>query len=229
MMYNFIDNPIILRRIVKYFGWESISLLGHSMGAITSFVYGSLYPDEVKNMILIDNLKPTINNPKTLLGKVSSALDKSLKADDRNLTGGEPPSYSFEELIERLHLGSGKSIDKSACHYLLERAVQKSSLDEKKYYFKRDSRLKHNFQFGSSQEHTLLMASQLKCPILHIKFESAPYFERKEYYTEVLDSLKESNKLFEAHMLPGTHHGHLNTPHLVAPLINNFMKKYEIV
>ncbi|XP_077292022.1 putative serine hydrolase [Arctopsyche grandis] len=224
--YHFPDNPVVLRRIVKYYGWKSVSLLGHSMGAITSFAYSALFPDEVNFMIQLDNLKPTTGRSKNFIERSSTSLDKSLIADARNISGSEPPSYSWDEITEKVYLGSHKSIGTTNAKHLMERGLTKSASDPNKYYFSRDSRLKRSFELGTNMEDVRAMAERIKCPTLHIKFESGPYFEPKEMYMEILEMMKK-NKDFEAHVVPGTHHSHLNNPELSAPLINTFLQKYH--
>lgn len=41
------DGVTMIRRICSFFGWEKITLLGHSLGGAISFLYAASFPDKV--------------------------------------------------------------------------------------------------------------------------------------------------------------------------------------
>ena len=43
---------------MQEYNWNKISLMGHSMGAVQSFLFSSAYPDRVNFVVAIDALKP---------------------------------------------------------------------------------------------------------------------------------------------------------------------------
>ena len=62
--YSTEDNLHFLNLLMKEYNWSKISLLGHSMGAIVSFLYASTYPEKVNFVIALDALKPKVFGPK---------------------------------------------------------------------------------------------------------------------------------------------------------------------
>ena len=70
----------------------------------------------------------------------------------------------------------------------------------------------------------LLIATKIKCPLLLIEFEDGP---RELFNDDILDTLKQQNSFMEYHMLPGTHHHHLNDPDPVNSLVTNFVLKIK--
>lgn len=52
--YIWWDGVHYLRRIVHYFNWSNITILGHSLGGGIAFLYSAIYPKEVKKYISID-------------------------------------------------------------------------------------------------------------------------------------------------------------------------------
>ena len=70
----------------------------------------------------------------------------------------------------------------------------------------------------------LLIAKNIKCPLLMIEFEEGP---RELFNDDILDILKQHNSFLEYYMLPGTHHQHLNDPDPVNSLIANFVLKIK--
>ena len=88
--------------------------------------------------------------------------------------------------------------------------------------FSRDPRMNITRVESLSLDDHLLVAKKIKCPLLLIEFEDGP---RELFNDEILYTLKEHNSLMEYHMLPGTHHQHLNDPDSVNNLITHFVMK----
>lgn len=49
---------------MREYNWTKISFMGHSMGAIVSFFYASVYPEKINFVIAIDALKPKVFDAK---------------------------------------------------------------------------------------------------------------------------------------------------------------------
>lgn len=71
--YNTIDILLLLNVIMQEYKWSKISLIGHSMGAVMSFLFSSAFPDRVNFVIAIDALKPAYD-PKGGKYKILSML-----------------------------------------------------------------------------------------------------------------------------------------------------------
>lgn len=74
--YIFWDGLAILRRIVKYYKWRKISIMGHSLGAAIGFLYAASYPDDTDMLIAIDTVAPVIFDPKEIVKNTGPNLDK---------------------------------------------------------------------------------------------------------------------------------------------------------
>lgn len=224
--YNSLDNILVLRLLMQQYKWEKISLIGHSMSSILIFAFASLYPDKVDLAVGLDALKPHQRPIPKKIESIASRMEEFLKEDERNRSDSEPPSYSYEELIERLYTGSFYSVSKDTCQYLLARNIKRSKYDPKKYYFVRDRRLKYyNYQIGD-QNLVNEMATRISCPYLFIKANGSTYFEEKKFYDDTMTYMKE-NPRFELAHVDGTHHFHLNNPENVSEIINTFICKYR--
>ncbi|XP_034482104.1 probable serine hydrolase isoform X2 [Drosophila innubila] len=224
VMYHSIDYVQLVLRIMEEHNWDKVSILGHSMSSINGFVFSALFPEKVDMFIGLDILKPPIRNANQIVNALSERLENSLKLERRLRSGSEPPAYDWDQLVERLHQGSNKSVDMEACKYLLQRNCKPSSHEPHKYYFSRDNRLKTSQFYTLSLEIVLEMAARIKAPHLFIKALQAPYYENKKYYDATLEVLRK-NPQFEFHEVEGTHHVHLNEPEKVAHIINSFINK----
>lgn len=224
--YHSIDYVILLQRIMDNYKWDKISLLGHSMSSINTFVYSALFPDKVDMLIGLDILKPLTRSAESIVDNFSTRIASIIKWELRIHGQTEPPTYEWDELVERLYLGTNKSVYKDCCKYLLERNIKPSQNEANKYFFSRDNRLKMSLFYALPQAVNLEMARRIKCPHLFIKALQAPFYERKEYFDETLKVLKQ-NPNFEYYEVDGTHHVHLNEPEKISQIVNPFINKWR--
>lgn len=226
MFYSTIDAVLLINLIKKEYNWDKVSLMGHSMSSILGFVYCSLFPDDVDMMIGIDALKPQIPKAGSLIPRMRRGLDGFMVANERNSANLEPPSYNYDELVQRLSDGTQGSITKDACGMLLKRAITKSSKYPEKYFFHRDNRLK-TFNFATfSPDQVLEMVDRIKSvPYLFIKASKSPIWEEKKYYEEAKEAMLRTNDKMEFHTVEGTHHVHLTDPEKVSDIISEFINR----
>ncbi|XP_067643888.1 probable serine hydrolase isoform X2 [Eurosta solidaginis] len=223
--YNTTDNLYIILFIMKQYNWQKISLVGHSMSSIIAFMFAAIFPDKIDMVIGIDALKPHQRPPVSAIRTLEIRMDEFLREDERNRSKEEPPSYSYDELIERIYIGTFHSINKERCKYMLARNIQKSDKYPDKYFFSRDRRLKfYNYLVGS-QELCVEMAKRIDCPYLFIKARQSSYFEDKKYYDEVLEILQKKSN-FEYLVVDGSHHVHINHPERISEQVNAFINRF---
>lgn len=216
----------IVRRIADYFKWDKVSILGHSMGANYGFMYASLFPDDVELLIQIDCAKPPSITSK-LVKKAGSISDKFLRVNEK-LGKTEPPSYTYDALVELLYKGSFESPSRESCKVLLKRGMLKSPNADDMYHFSRDPRLRVPTISLFSHDMYMVLASRITSAFLNIRANPGLKFEKPEYYYETLHVIKKSARIFEFHEVEGTHHVHINNPERVAPIINNFLENLEV-
>lgn len=216
----------LLTYIQHHFKWDKLSLMGHSMSAILSYVYTGLFPNKVDLLIQFDALKPfEPNSARTIKGMKGMVGEEFFLSDMRNRKKTEPPSYSYEELIQRWVKGSHGSLTDESVQYLLRRNICRSAIHPDKFYFRRDGRLK---QFGFAripQNASFDLGSNINVPHLSIKATKSSYFESKESFYETVDLLKKTNPKFEYVKAEGTHHVHLIDPTKVNEKVSEFILK----
>ncbi|XP_071447024.1 probable serine hydrolase [Hetaerina americana] len=221
LSYNTLQGLLTIQRIVKYFKWDRVSILGHSLGSELGFLYSAVYPEETETLIGLDLAKPVTVNPNYVLKKSDSMIDKALEMHDISVENS--PKYSYPELIERLYKGYKGSLTKSCCEILLKRG--KIEFPCGKYYYSRDPRLNASTTLLSEYPHSLLMklASNIKCEVLNIKGKPGKDFENSKFYYEALDIMRTSAKRLEFYEVEGTHHFHLSNPERTADIITKFL------
>ncbi len=212
--------------ICDHFRWDRVSLMGHSLGAIISFLYASAFPEKCDMVIALDNLRPYANVFKMIHRYFWKALPKSMKADVRNREPQEPPSYEFNELLIKIKSGLFIEICEEAAPYVLERSVMPSANQPNKYYFTRDSRLKSLPVPMMAHDMATMYAKQITSPYCFLRSSVVPNFESEEFYNEIVEIMRRNPK-FEMHSVGGNHHVHLNEPDKVSGLIATFIDKHR--
>ncbi|XP_975437.2 probable serine hydrolase [Tribolium castaneum] len=223
--YHNMNYPILIKHISDYFKWPKVSLMGHSLGAISCYVYTMLFPETVDFLICIDGVKPLYkknNGP-----RMAEGIQELLKYDELARSGEEPPAYPLDTMKKKISALNNKSIDIEHCLHILERNIAPSKSDPKKYYFTRDPRLKSRLILNWSRKDLLEGAYRVIPPLLLIKFTGSGYFEDKKNFYELLEVLKKTSKEVQMHYVDGTHHTHLNNPESINTIIDKFVGVYN--
>lgn len=222
MFYYSMDGVICIRKLQKYFGWHHLSLMGHSLGAMISFLYGMTYPKDVDFLICFDSFKPI--SVANLPVKRASTIDNFLKYDQiRTLP---PKEYTMDELKLMWHEGSRKSVDLDKCIYLLQRMVVPASGSSDKYFLSRDPRLKTGVLHNFPDEETENCVRSMNMPIMVIKCKDSPIMAKQEDYMTVSNILKSVSLDYQFIEFPGTHHLHLNNPEVISKIVGQFINKH---
>lgn len=223
--YHSVDNLLVIRMIMNQYKWEKVSLIGHSMSGIGAFVFAAVFPEKTEMIISIDALKPHQRTPEKAINTMAGRLEDFLIEDRRISSNAEPPSYTYDQLIDRLHHGSLNSVEKEYCKHLLARNVQRSERDANKYFFCRDRRVMFYNYTIAHQDVCVEMAKKITAPHMFIRATNSTLFESKKYFDEVMEILlKKDNFVYvEAE---GTHHLHLNNPKNIINDINRFIERY---
>ncbi|XP_076755792.1 putative serine hydrolase isoform X1 [Xylocopa sonorina] len=213
------DGIILLRRIVKYYKWHKVKLLGHSLGGAISFLYAASYPDEVDFLISLDIVSPNVKDVTKTPAMTGDIIDKFLSYE--SLQPNSSPSYTYEEVLAIVYDAYNGSLTKESVKTLMKRGLR-SSPDPERFYFSRDLRLKVSGLDMLSLDLVLAYATRIKCAYLNIRAVPGMKFQ-SESYAQTLDKIKVGATRFEYREVEGTHHVHLNNPERIAPIINNFI------
>ncbi|KAJ6647217.1 putative serine hydrolase [Pseudolycoriella hygida] len=228
MIYSQLNYVYVLRWIYKHYNWDRMSLIGHSMGAIVSFYYACSFPDECDMVLAIDALVPHPTNNSLFLDSFRNGLNDIMIADERNISGTEPPSYPYEIVEKKLLTGVFSSYTKETLPFLLVRGITESKSNQNKYFFTRDNRIKaRNIFYAQEREAYVEMASRIKIPYCYIKALQCG-FSQWDYIDEILATMKSSNAMFEVHGVDGDHHVHLTDPEKVGPIVSQFLYTHRL-
>ena len=168
----------------------------------------------------MDNLRPV---PRDLIKSLRRANDSLFKIEEKLSLRRPPPAYDYDEIVQKSYLGRDKQISVESCKILLQRGAFQRP--DGKFCFSHDLRVNILTALGRfSEEQTLKLGSNISCPVCIMKGEPGNDYEPREQFLEVVENIRKSNKKkVEFHLVPGTHHFHLNDPQVVAPIINKFL------
>lgn len=225
--YIFWDGISLVRRIVKHFGWQRPTLLGHSLGSAISFMYAASFPSEVNAFIGIDLYGPSVRPFEKYAPMTGSCIDKALSYE--SLPVSKLPCYSYDDMISLVVEAYSGSIDRQSAEILMTRGMSAvpDHISTGGYHFTRDLRLKVCMMGMFSLEQVLCYAQQIKCHVLNIRAIPGMKFEKEEVYPKVIEAMRKYAQV-EYVEVPGTHHVHLNTPERIAGIISNFLLNPEI-
>ncbi|KAH8272378.1 hypothetical protein KR018_001098, partial [Drosophila ironensis] len=225
VQYSIHDYVYIIPRIMKEYNWKKVSLLGHSLGGILSFIYGALAPHTVDMIISLDILIPL----RMSCDHMNQALERLLIEEERNNAGSlqEPPSYSLSQMNTVLARGSHESVPVELASHLIHRQVVKSQLYPERFYFSRDGRVKyyHYIDIDPGLADEMVRRLQKK-PFMIIKGSKSPYLPSSA--SGPMSVLAKDNPHFEFHTVQGgTHHLHLHAAEEVARYIVPFLQRHR--
>ena len=101
-VYNIFDYSYIIYYICKQFGWSRVSIMAHSLGAIISFILITTFPNYIDLYIAIDATSPLNLTFPGLSYFFEAANDQFLKADLNIMQQNEAPSFTFDEMLQKL-------------------------------------------------------------------------------------------------------------------------------
>lgn len=219
--FLFWDGIAVVRRIVRHFNWQRITLLGHSLGGALSFMYAASFPEGVERLISVDIAGPTVRNLDRMANGTGAAIDRQLHYE--TLPASKMPSYSYDEMIDLVVDAYAGSVDRRSAKVMMRRGMSAGSNDSC-YHFARDLRLKVSGLAMFTLEQVLVYASKIRCEVLNIRGRPGMDFEDESTYQRTVDAMREGAKRLVYVEVEGTHHLHLVTPERVAPVIVDFLE-----
>ncbi|KAI4492588.1 hypothetical protein M0804_002379 [Polistes exclamans] len=218
--YNYV---LLIHRLKRYFAWEKVKLLTHSLSTHYCFWYASIYPKDVAYVIAIDHLKPLSITIEQYSARLAEAFTQICKIEEMK---NEPRSYKKEELIKKWIKDSLRSLTEDSCKILMTRGVTEKP--DGTVYLNRDPRLRILPSYsGMSHDQLKDMTRYIICPYLVIKSDFTVFSEDIQAYYDILNILIESSIDCQYHFIPSTHHIHLNDPQLLIKPIDPFLEKYN--
>ncbi|XP_055599135.1 probable serine hydrolase [Uranotaenia lowii] len=220
-IYYMTDTVLIILRIMKFYDWSKVSLICHSLGAMMSYSFIGMFPDKVDLLIGLDALQPSF--PGDIMEQHGYFLLRVFSADEAYIRGDKPNEYSYEELIEKIHVNRSYVIPRELCSHILHRDIKESTGQGGKFYLQQDNRTKSVMFLGWSKEINKRTAEKISCPVLVIRAMDSMIFGDEEEAEELLEITKIRNPHSSFLRATGNHYMHLVDAERTASIITAFL------
>lgn len=216
---------LTVKRVVDHMRWPAFVCVGHSMGGQVAKLFAAVYSEHVEKLVLLDTAGPIETYPEEIVSKTRRSLDTLLKLEDRVLSGKsrpleyDHPDQAFDRIRHRMYSAlTGELLNRESCMVLLTRYLRPGG---KKYMLANDVRLRVTYSEFFSVGQYADVVKRIKCPTLFIVATDSEAI----YYGEfgAFAELYSANSNFRFVTVQGNHDVHMNYPHRIAPLIENFV------
>ncbi|XP_065340734.1 probable serine hydrolase [Cloeon dipterum] len=216
--YHLTEDLSALRAVLLHLKYKKpIRFLCHSYSSGVATTYSASYPTEVERALFIDMVKPYAMNPKTLANHGGQALDKLI---DFQLNESKKEA-TLEEHAAQYRKALMKSMSMESAKLLMERATVFNPATGL-YIANRDPRIKIEFYYSFPNEFLYEIIKKIKCKVLIVMGSKGLIFESPKIIKVAKDLMEKSTDV-EYVEVDGTHHVHMDKPHLVAPYVLRFL------
>ena len=208
-VHHFIDWAPEVLAVADHLGWQTFSLLGHSMGAGISTLVAGTFPDRLRRLVLLEGAGPLAADASRAPAQLASALE-----DEGRLSAKTPRLFPDLEAAVAARL-SDSDLDTKAAELLVVRGSEEVDGGVR---FTHDPRLRTRSRTRLTENQVLAFLANISCPVLAVRaLQGWPFPEEL-----VMARLRTIADL-ETAEIEGGHHVHLTHPERVAPLINKFL------
>lgn len=215
-----------LIEVIKKLKFEKVGLIAHSMGGYVAFIFASVVPELVEMLIVVDIFKQLNLSLSDRLEAVGNSIRNFDKADKIVRDRIKPPSYSVDEMIEKINQSSMGNVSLDSAAHLLKRNIAPSN-ENGKFYFTRDNRLRLMLLLPFPTDLMLQMAKQIEIPVLFLAAsEETPLYTKTSFYNEITEILKKKPKVEFSKIHSDNHYFHINEPEKVSTVVSEFIMKH---
>ncbi|MFJ5300098.1 alpha/beta fold hydrolase [Pseudomonas sp. NPDC088368] len=191
--YGLPDYAHDVLQVAQQMGWDTFSLMGHSLGAIVSVIVAGSLPDRVNRLALIDGLIPPLGEPEAAAERMGAALQAQLTQSSKR-----KPVYAEMDRAVEARMRGAVAVSREAAELLAQRGLMPVPGG---YTWRSDSRLTLASPIRLTRSQALSFVNAIRCPAQLIVAEEGILAQNKT----LLESVP-----FEVTVLPGGHHLHLN-------------------
>jgi pimeloyl-ACP methyl ester carboxylesterase len=212
--YGFVDYVIDIQAVMEQMQ-QPLTLLCHSMGAAIAVMYAAAYPEQIKRMVLIENLGPV---PPYQPGKAVQSLREALDLWGKHTLEHKRFYANITQAIKARQQAT--PMDADVIEPMVERGLYQTT---KGLHWRTDKRLRLRSFFRMSEQQIQEFLQAIQVPTQLIVAEPKTYALD---YPVVEDRIKALNPN-RLDKLPGDHHLHMTHAREVADVIIDFLQDKE--
>jgi pimeloyl-ACP methyl ester carboxylesterase len=211
--YQFSDYIADIALVIRQLQWQQFSIIGHSMGGSVAMMLSLIFPEKIKNLIMIESIGPLSGTP----DEEPQRLIKSIK-QQWDLQHYVPKSLSSVDLATKLRMRQS-DLKKESATQLVQRGI---ILHKEGYHWRHDIRLLQYFPIYPTEEQVCAFMRQIACRTLVVEASRGLLVSNQK--------LKNRYDLIRGLTLismEGGHHLHMEQPHQLAQPLKRFLRQLE--
>ena len=215
--YTFSEYIFDLDAVLEVLQWESVSLIGHSLGGGVITAYAAAMPERIPRLVTLDGLGP-FTTPES---ETSHQLRKSLEWVHRPRRPLRRYA-SLDDMTKSRKEGGLLSISEPAARLISERAARKEvDPDGEHFVWRTDPALRWRSPVMLSEGQILNFLGEIRAPVL--SFHAQPF--TKEHLQERVAKRQAAIRQGTFRDVEGNHHFHMDEAARIAPQIRAFIEE----
>ncbi|MBI5533619.1 MAG: alpha/beta hydrolase [Deltaproteobacteria bacterium] len=207
--YHLIDYIRDVHSILDALEWDTVSLLGHSMGGGIACMVAGTSPERVERLALLEALAPLTTEPSDAPTRLADGI-RNLRKFDAKVARTHPDR---ESMVSRLRQAS-PGMSEEAARVL----VQRASIEVPGgFCWRSDPRLRLPSLFRLTRGQVYAFLDRVVCPSLIVRATHGFPFDQEEARAQ-LKHIKDARVV----EVDGSHHVHLDYPARVAEVLELF-------
>ena len=206
--YYFFDWVHDVVSLCKAQQWQSLTIIGHSMGGMVATALAAAFPELVSRLILIDSLGFITDNADNAAKQLRDGISSRLKAVTRT------PRYAT---LQDAAAARQRQSDFGMTQALLlaERSTEQT---EHGFQWRADLRLRYSSVYRMTEQQAVTLVSAVACPVLAIMASDSEFAKKSLHFNAYYTNL-------QLEKVTGGHHCHMTNPADVAKYIRQFLQQ----
>ena len=215
--YSFAGAINTILDVADSLGWESFSLLGHSMGAGISSMVAAACPQRIERLVAIEGLGALAETPERTVPRMREAVSAQ-----RALRGKSLRTFLDIDSAVRARMHAGRVPDSGLSEPLVRLLVERGlRAVDGGHAWSSDPRLTLPTMIRTTEEQVEALVAGIECPSLAVFAEPAQAYLPDDLRRRRAALLPQG----ELVVLPGHHHLHMDQPRKVAAAIGDFFAR----
>lgn len=204
--YYFFDHVEDIVQLCRQQGWQQLTIIGHSMGAMVATALAASFPELVQRLVLIDSLGFVTDSAANAAKQLRDGINSRLKA------AASMPCYAN---LTEAATARQKQSDFSLTEALLL-AERGTVTTADGLSWRADMRLRHSSVYRLTPEQGQALAAAVSCPVLAIAAKDSAFYPYVQHWAAYYPKLT-------LETVSGGHHCHMTQAALVAQHIQRFL------
>jgi pimeloyl-ACP methyl ester carboxylesterase len=211
--YHFIDYLWDVDAVLDALDWEDCHLIGHSMGAAISTVYGAGAPERVRSAVLLDTLGPISVTAESSTERLRRSL-----ARNRRARRSPRPYASVDDMVAARLKDS--DLSEASARLLCERSAHRVG---DHFEWRSDPAINWVSSLVMTDDQALDFLRHIQAPVMSMMADPAPAWS-----SETKNALRRgaiANGVH--HTVAGHHHFHMDEPEKIAGAVQTFILRND--